>query len=112
MQPAHAVSFLACVECEHTHRETFVGIGIFATHVHQVIPRNTELGRIFTHIFAEKTLVKIVMTGRHGGMHGVKAGCPYKFKSHVEIKMLFLDIIHQALQIEQCGVPFVAMVEF
>ena len=73
VKPAYAIGLLASVQCKNTHRKTLVGVGIFATHVHQVVPGDAELGRILTHVFAEEAFVEIVVTGRHRCVDGVKA---------------------------------------
>ena len=73
VEPAHTVCLLACVEGEDAHRETLVGVGVLTTHIHKVVPRDSELGGEATHVFAEKAFIKVVMAGRHRGVDGVKA---------------------------------------
>ena len=72
MEPAYAVCFLAGVESEHAHGETFVGVGVLTTHIHKVVPAYAEFGGIFAHIFAEEAFVEVVVAGRHRGVHGVE----------------------------------------
>ena len=111
VEPANAVGLLAGVQGEDAHREALVGVRILAAHVHKVIPGDTELRGELTHILAEQTLVEVVVTGGDGSVDGVEAGSAYQFEGYVEVKVLLLHVVDQALEVEQRGVPFVAVVE-
>ncbi len=111
MKPAYTIGLLAGVESEHTHGEAFVGVGILTTHVHEIRPRNTKTRREFTHIFAEETFVEIVMTGGNGSVDCVERSRAHDFQCGIEVKSLFLNIVHQTLQIEKSRMAFVAVVE-
>ncbi len=110
MQPTHAIGLLGGVERKHTHRELFVGVRILTSHVHQVAPRNAQLGRELAHIFAKQSLVEIVVTSGHGSVNGVERRCTHHLKRHVEVKAFVLHIVDKALQVEQCCVTFVAVI--
>ena len=73
MKPAYAVGFLTGVKSEYAHGEAFVGVGVLAAHVHEVVPVDAELGRIFTHVLAKEAFVEVVVACGHGSVHGVKA---------------------------------------
>ena len=62
MEPADTVGFLAGVKGEDAHREAFVGVGVLATHVHEIIPRDAEFGGIFAHVFSKEAFVEVVVT--------------------------------------------------
>ena len=46
--------------------------GVHAAHVHELVPRQLQLGGVFAHVFAEEAFVEIVMPGGHGGVDGVE----------------------------------------
>ena len=111
MKPANAIGFLTSIECEHAHAEAFVGIGVLAAHVHKVIPADAEFCGILAHVFAKQTFVEVVMTGRDRGVNGVQRRSAYKFEGHIEIKTVLLNIVYQTLQVQQCSMSFVAVVQ-
>ena len=111
VKPAHAVCLLTGVEAEHTHRETFVGVGILTTHVHEIVPGDAEFCGILAEIFSEERLLEIVVTCRHGSVYGIERRSAYDLKCHIERKMVFLNIIHQTLQVHESRVSFVGMVK-
>ena len=50
------------------------------------------------------------MTSRNRSMAGVETTCTYELHSLIEGKA-FLNIINQALQVAECGMPLVAMID-
>ena len=111
VEPAHTVGLLAGVEGEYTHGEALVGVGVLATHVHEVVPADAELRGIFSHVFSEEALVEVVVACGYGGVYGVERGRTHHFEGNVEVKTLVLHEFHQTLEVEQCGMAFVAVVE-
>ena len=111
VKPAYTVGFLTGVEREYAHGEAFVGVGVFASHVHEVVPRYAEFCGIFAHVFSEESFVEVVVTCGHRSVDGVKRRCADYFEGGVEIKPVFVDIIDEALEIEQGCVTFVAVIE-
>ena len=47
-------------------------VRVCTTHTDKLIPRNTELSRVTTHILTKQALVEIVMTSRNWSMYSVK----------------------------------------
>ncbi len=111
VEPAHAVGFLTCVEREHAHREAFVGVGVLATHVHEVVPGNAETCGIFAHVLAEELFVEVVVTCGHGCVYSVERRSADEFESHIEVKTVFLHVVDEALEVEERCVTFVAVVK-
>ena len=111
VQPAYAVHLLAGVAGKYTHRELLVGIGVFATHVHQVFPFDAQFGRELTHVFAEERFVEVVVSGRHGSVYGVERRGANHFEGLAELQMIILYIADQPLNVQQGRVTLVAVVE-
>ena len=84
-------------------------IGVCTTHADELIPGDTQFGRIAAHILTEEPLVEIVMSGRHRGMNGIKRRSTYELHSLVEGQSL-LDIIAQALQVTERSMTLVAVI--
>ena len=73
VQPRYTIRFLTGVKRKHRHREFLsLVIRIRTTQTNQVIPFNTQLLRILTHILVEQAFLKIVVTGRNWRMAGVQ----------------------------------------
>ena len=85
MQLTYAVDFLTCIACECRHTE-FLGmiIRICTAHTNELIPRNTKLCRISTHILTEQAFIKIVMTCWHRSMYSIERRCTNKLHGLVE----------------------------
>ena len=47
-------------------------IGVLTTHANELVPRDTQLSRIATHILAEETLIEVVVTSRYRSVDSVK----------------------------------------
>ena len=73
VQPAYAVDLLTSLAEEGRHAETFAFVvGILATETHEVIPADAEATRELSEIFATERFVEVVVTSRHGSVHGVE----------------------------------------
>ena len=107
----YAVNLLTGVDSEGRHREflTFV-IGIGASHADELVPRNTEFGRIATHVLAEKTFLEVVVTCRNRCVAGVETRCTHQLDGLVE-RQTCIDVVAQTLKVAQCGVSLVAVVD-
>ena len=99
MEPANAVGFLASVESEDAHRESFVGVGVLAAHVHKVRPRDAETSGELTHILTEECLLEIVVTGGDGSVNSIERRCTHEFESHIEGEVVIVDIVDEALEV-------------
>ena len=110
MQPAHTVHFLRSVASEYGHTETFALIArIVAAEVHKVVPSDTHLRRIATHVLTEETFVKVVVTGRNRGMYGVQRRSAHQLDSLV-ISQTFGHVVADTLYVNQRCVSFVTMI--
>ena len=110
MQPAHAINLLTSVagECAHAELLTVV-VGIRAAHSDEFIPTDTQHLRIAAHVLAEEFLVEVVVTGRHGSVYGIERRGTNDFECLVECQAI-TDVVAQALQVAECGMSLVAMV--
>ena len=110
VEPADAIDLLRGVAGKCTHAELLsMVLGIGASQTDELIPGNAQQLRIAAHVFAEKTFVEVIVAGRNGCVNGVQRGCTNKFHSLVESETL-TDVVHEALDVAQGGVAFVAMV--
>ena len=111
VQPANTINLLASVTCKDTHTELFAVIFRIGTaHTDELVPCDTEFLRVATHVFTEKSFLEIVVTCRHRGMNSVQTAGTHQLQGLVECQSLF-DVIAQTLQVAQCSMPFVAMVD-
>ena len=107
----HAIDLLTRVAGEGGHAEFLVFVvWIRATHSDEFVPRDAEFLRVATHIFAEKTLFKIVVTGGNGRVNRVKTTGTHQFECLIE-RQTFFDVVAQTLQVAECGVSFVAVID-
>ena len=112
MQPAHAVNLLTGVACKSGHTELLTLIvRIRTAHADELIPSDSQLLGVGAHILAEESLFKVVMTGRHGSMHGVKTAGTHQFESLVEVQAVLFDVVTQALQVAESGVTLITMID-
>ena len=86
-------------------------VGIGASHADELVPRDAQALGIGTHILAEEALVEVVVAGRHGRVDGIESAGANQLHSLVERQMLLLDIVAEALQVAECGMSLVAVVD-
>ena len=112
MEPADAIDLLTGVAGEGRHTEFLaLVVGVGTTHTDELIPSDAELGRIAAHVLAEETFVKVVVTGRNRSMNGIETTGANQLKSLVERQTILLDVVAQTLQVAECGVTLVAMID-
>ena len=69
----HTVYLLTGVAGEGRHTELLsVVVGVRTAHADELIPSDTQLSGIATHILTEQTLVEVVVTGRYGCVNGIE----------------------------------------
>ena len=69
----HTINLLAGVASECRHAETLrMIIWVLTAHADKLVPRDTQLSRIATHVLAEETLVKIVVTSWYWSVNSIK----------------------------------------
>ena len=73
--------------------------------------RISELLRIAAHVLAEQTLVEVVVTGGHGSVDGIERRGAHQLHRLVERQAVFLDIVAQTLQVAECSMALVAVVD-
>ena len=111
VEPAYTVHLLAGVAGKYTHRELLVGVGVFATHVHQVFPFDAQFGGELTHVLAEERLVEVVVTGRYRRVYRIERRSTHYLEGFAEFQMFVLYIVYQPLYIQQGSMALVAVVE-
>ena len=62
------------------------------------------------HILAEESLVEVVVTCRNRGVNGIETGSANQFESLVEVQSVFLHVVTQTLQVAECSMTLVAMI--
>ena len=73
MELRHTINLLAGVASECRHAETLrMIIWVLTAHADKLVPRDTQLSRIATHVLAEETLVKIVVTSWYWSVNSIK----------------------------------------
>ena len=111
MEPRYAVDLLTGVAGEGRHTELFsMIIRIRTTHTDELVPSDTEFLGIAAHILTKQTFLEIVVSGRHGSVYGIKTAGTNQLKSLVECHAFF-NIVAQTLQVAQCGMSLVTMVD-
>ena len=87
-----------------------MSVGVLTTHVHQVIPCDTQLGGELAHVASEEVLVEVVVTCRNRSVNGVERRSAHHLQRLLEVQALVLNVVNQALQVEQCGMALVAVI--
>ena len=85
-------------------------VGVSTAHADELIPRDTQLLWVTTHVLAKQALVKVVVTGRYWCVYGVKTASTYQLQSLVKCQSL-VDVVAQALQVTQGSVSLVTVVD-
>ena len=111
METRNAVRLLTSVECEGRHRELLVRVvRICATHADELIPRDSELLRVATHVFSEEVFIEIVVTSRNWSVASIESRSTHELKSLVERESL-LDIVYKTLEVAESRMSLVAVVD-
>ena len=110
VQPAYTVHLLRSIASKNRHTETFALVtGIVTSQIHQVVPSDTHFSRITTHIFTKQTFIEIVVTGRNRSVNRIKRRSTNQLDSLIESQSGSY-IITDALNIDQCSVSLVTMI--
>ena len=111
MQPAYTIYFLRSIASKYRHTETLSLITwIVTSKIHQIIPADAHHCRISTHIFAKKTFIEVVMSGRNRSMDCIKRRSTNQLDRLVKCQASS-HIITDTLNIDQCSMSFVAMID-
>ena len=85
-----------------------VRIGL--SEAHEGTPVNSYRLRIESEVFAHRSLVKGIVSGRNRGMGCIKAGSSHKFGSLIETELSRLHIFAKSLETCKCSVTFVVVI--
>ena len=107
----HTVDVLRNVRGEDTHRELLVDVvGVGLAEGHHSGPVDLEDGRIMSEILAEKSFVEGIMSRGHRSMGSEERRSADDLHGLAELEVLLLHILAKALQADECGMTFVAMI--
>ena len=82
---------------------------ILATHTDELVPRDTQLGRVTTHVLAKQGLVEIVVAGRNGSVNGIERRSAYQLHSLIECQPL-VYVVTETLQVAECSMTLIAVI--
>ena len=107
----YTVNLLTSVASECRETETLVVIVcVLTTHTDELIPRNTKALWIATHVLAEESLVEIVVTSWNWSMNSIERRRTNQLESLVEVQAILLDVIAETLQVAECSMTLVAVI--
>ena len=109
---AHTVDLLRETAGEHTHRELVEGVAVVTAAVtHEGLPADVETLRVGGEVGAHQVLGEGVVAGGDGRVGGVERGGFHQLDSHLAVHVTALHHIEDALQVEECRVAFVEVVD-